>query len=90
VSSTTAAAARSVADHPTVPPEELERISAVLGSDLARFKAWDLQVHDLALRLSEAAAAGGISPLLEIDAELRSGCVGCHSEFRERLRRAIR
>ncbi len=85
-----AVAARSVAGHPTVPPEELEWISEALGPDLARFKAWDVQLHDLAVRMSEAAAAGEIPSLLEMDAELRAGCVGCHSEFRERLREASR
>lgn len=84
------AGAASVADHPMVPPEELERVSAALGPDLARFKEWDMEVHELAVRMSESPAAEGMEPVLALDAELRAGCVGCHSEFRERLRQAIR
>lgn len=84
------AAARAVADHPTVPPEELEIISNALGSDLARFKAWDMEVHDRAVRTAEAASEENIGTVLEMDAGMRSGCVGCHTEFRERLRQAIR
>ena len=84
------AAAEAVAGHPTVPPEELERVSEALGADLARFREWDKTVHDLAVRIAEAAKGQEMGPVLSADAELRAGCVGCHSEFRERLRDAIR
>lgn len=84
------AAAEAVAGHPAVPPEELELVSEALGADLARFKEWDKTVHDLAVRMAEAAKDQEMSPVLSVDSELRAGCVGCHSEFRERLREAIR
>jgi len=84
------AGAEAVAAHPNVPPEELERVSGALGTDLARFREWDMTVHNLAVLLAEAAQGRAMDSVLAVEAQLRSGCVGCHSEFRDRLRQAIR
>ena len=84
-----AAGAQAVADHPTVPPAELARISEALGEELPRFKAADMHVHDLAVQLAERARASDMAGVLATDAELRAGCVACHDTFRARLRQAI-
>lgn len=84
------AGARAVAGHPTLPPDEVEQVAGVLGDEMEVFKAMDTQVHDLSVELAEAAAVGNLATVLELDAELRVGCVSCHSTFRERLREAIR
>lgn len=85
-----AAAARAVADHPAIPPEEGQKIAGVLGDDMARFQAFDQTVHDLAVRMAEAADARDMAGVMEADAALRDGCVACHTEFRTRLREGIR
>ncbi|MDT8340666.1 MAG: hypothetical protein RQ751_04065 [Longimicrobiales bacterium] len=84
------AGARAVADHPTLPPDEVERVAGVLGDEMAAFKAMDTHVHDLSVDLGDAAAAGDLARVLRLDAEIRAGCVSCHVTFRERLRQAIR
>lgn len=84
-----ATAARAIADHPHVPPDEAARIARVLGGDMVRFKALDGEVHDAAVRLSEHAARGEVEGVLTADAALRRGCVGCHGEFRERVREGM-
>lgn len=85
-----AAAARAVANHPMVPPEEAEQIREVLGADMVRFKGFDQTVHDLAVHMAEAADARDMAGVLEADAALRDGCVACHTAFRTRLREGIR
>jgi hypothetical protein len=84
-----AAAARAVADHPRVTPEEARRIADVLGADMPRFKAADTRVHDLAVRLERAAGRRDMAAVLTAESELRSGCVECHTRFRERLRQNV-
>lgn len=85
-----AAAARAVADHPAIPPEEAQKIADVLGEDMARFQALDQTVHDLAVRMAEAARSQDMEEILDADAALRDGCVECHTAFRTRLREGIR
>lgn len=87
---TIAAGAAAVANHPPVPPEEFQRISSVLGEEMAGFGGMDTRVHDLAVRLAEEARGGRLGVVLSTDAELRQACVSCHSTFRERLREEIR
>lgn len=82
--------ARAVADHPTVPAAEAQAIAGVLGPDMARFKAFDTGVHDLAVRVSESAAANDLDGVVAAEAQLRAGCVACHTAFRVRLRDALR
>lgn len=84
-----AAGAEAVADHPVIPQEERRRISEILGPDMSRFGEMDQEVHDLAVRLAEAAGRGEPDAVLSLDAELRRGCVACHSTFRERLRASV-
>ncbi len=84
-----AAAATGVADHPRVPPEEASLIAGILGSDMARFQALDREVHDLSVQLAEQARARDLEAVLETDARLRTGCVECHTTFRERLRAGV-
>jgi hypothetical protein len=86
---TIAAAARSIANHPQVTADELRVVQGILGDDIVAFRALDMQVHDLAVRLGEAAAAGDLEAVVATDAELRAGCVECHTQFRDRLRSGI-
>ena len=86
---TVAAAARAVADHPTVPPEEFQRISSVLGDEMASFREMDRNVHDLAVEIEGHAQGGRLDGVLATGAELRRGCVDCHTAYRARLREGL-
>lgn len=84
------AAAQAVADHPTLPPAEVEQVAAVLGSEMPGFKGMDTRVHDLAVEVTQAADREALAEVMATEAELRAGCVACHTAYRERLRAEIR
>lgn len=87
---TIAAGARTVADHPPIPAAEAERIRSVLGDEMTPFQELDRLVHDLAVRIAEAAEQEALGEVMDAQADLRTGCVTCHSEFRRRLREGLR
>lgn len=78
--------ATSIATHPQVPPAERQAIAGILGQDMAAFKAVDTRVHDLAVRIQTQAQEQDLDAILTTEAELRQGCVACHTNFRDRLR----
>lgn len=84
-----AAAARAVADHPTIGSEGIAKVQGVLGEDMAAFKGMDMTVHDLAVEVEEHAVAGDLEAVLDAEGRLRQGCVECHTAFRQRLRDAF-
>jgi cytochrome c556 len=82
-----AAAAEDVADHPQVGAEERVRVQATLGEEFAAFVALDHHVHDLAIRVRDAALREDTAAVLADLAALQRGCVACHGTFRDRLAR---
>lgn len=87
---TVARGARAVASHPRLPADEIRVIRGILGDDMTRFQALDRRVHDLAIRVAEAAEKQDMAAVVEAQRALRAGCLQCHSEFRDRLRSGIR
>jgi hypothetical protein len=79
------ARAAAVAGHAGIAAEELARIEAELGPEMAAFVAADEAVHQASVRLHEAAEARELDVFVEQLAEVQRGCVDCHSRFRERL-----
>lgn len=77
--------AAAVAGHARISVEELARIEAALGSEMAAFVAADEAVHQASVRLHGAAEAREIEVFLEQLAGVQRGCVDCHSRFRARL-----
>jgi cytochrome c556 len=80
-----AEAARSVADHPQVSPEERQRVQAALGEEFPDFVAADRHVHDSALRVHDAAVREDTEAVLSALSGLQHKCIACHTTFRERL-----
>ena len=80
--------AAAIAQHAPISAEELERIHAVLGPDMAVFAAVDESVHVASVRLHDAARARQPALIVERLGEVQRGCVSCHAQFRERLRTA--
>jgi cytochrome c556 len=78
--------AAAIAEHAPISAEELERIRAELGADMARFEAVDESVHVASVRLHEAARARQPDLAVQRLGEVQRGCVSCHVQFRERLR----
>lgn len=85
-----AGSARKVADHPGIPPGDLERIRGVLGAEMEGFAGFDGQVHDAALAMAERAGAADPDGFLAAYGRMQDGCVRCHAAYRERLRPALR
>lgn len=85
-----AAAARRVAEHPSVTLEYRQAIQDELGDEFPAFVAYDQEVHDAARLVAERAEAGvPIAELLESQHAVARGCVGCHTDFRSRLQPAM-
>jgi cytochrome c556 len=75
----------AIADHAHFAPEDVRRLQESLGLDLVHFEAADDAVHRTAIRLRAAAEAADRNRILTELAQLQSGCVSCHTRFRERI-----
>lgn len=80
------ARAASIADHPGMTAEEVQRIQTELGPGMDDFLEADEAVHQASVRMQEAARDQQLDAILDNLAEVQRGCVACHSRFRERLR----
>lgn len=78
--------ATSIANHPRIPPDQIAKIKKALRKDFQNFVRFDKSVHGTATELVSAAEARNGSSVLTRQTELRDGCVGCHTAYRERLR----
>lgn len=79
-------AAESIAAHAPIASSEIERIHAVLGAEMAEFEEVDGFVHHAAAQLRDAARSGDLQEVVRRLGEVQSGCISCHTQFRERLR----
>jgi hypothetical protein len=79
-------AAESIANHPPIAQDEIERIHRTLGDQMHEFERLDEEVHGLSVQLHEAAEAGDTEEVLTLLNQVQRGCVACHTQFRERLR----
>lgn len=75
-----------IADHPEPPPAEKARILAFLGKDAAKFRGHDEKTHRAAMEMKEAAARQDGPAVISAFAAVQNGCLGCHQNFRKRLR----
>ena len=78
--------AQAIADHPRPPMTERVRIMAFAGTDVAKFKEFDNEVHDAAARLADEAAGGDGSAIIASFGRLQNGCLDCHAAFRTSYR----
>lgn len=78
--------AQAIADHPRPPMTERVRIMAFAGTDVAKFKEFDSEVHDAAARLADEAAGGDGSAIIASFGRLQNGCLDCHAAFRTAYR----
>lgn len=78
--------ASSIANHPRIPPDQIAKIKKALGQEFQNFVRFDKAVHGTATELVNAAEARDWSGVLTKQTELRDGCFGCHTAYRERLR----
>jgi hypothetical protein len=82
--------ANGVADHPRIPPQQVQLVARELGDEMAAFKQFDLRVHDLAVELSAAARAGDTAAAMSRFRDMIDGCFGCHTAYRDRVAAVLR
>jgi len=78
--------ASSIANHPRIAPDQIAKIKKALGQEFPNFVRYDKDVHETATELVSAAEARDWSGVLTKYTDLRDGCFGCHTAYRERLR----
>ena len=78
--------AMAVADHPQVSTVEKKSIMKTLGKDIKIFKKWDVDVHQTAKKLSQAATQGDLIAAQTQYQQMLKACFACHDQFRDRLR----
>ena len=70
-----AAGADSIADHPHIPPADVQLIAAGLGPEMAAFKQFDMLVHESALKIAAAARAGDNEAAIAAYRKMTDGCL---------------
>lgn len=77
--------AASIANHPKIPPAQIAKIKKTLGAEFQNFVRFDKTVHTTATELVSAAEARNWSGVLTKYTQIRDGCVGCHTAYRDQL-----
>jgi hypothetical protein len=77
--------ALAIAEHPRIPAEQVDRISGELGPEMAVFKNFDVQVHELSLEMYKAAKERDRDAAVAAYQGMVTACFDCHSAYRERV-----
>lgn len=71
-----------IAAHPQPSVTEKARIFAYIGSNMGKFKNFDMQTHEAAHELAHAAEEKNGLQIINAFQKLQAGCLGCHQNFR--------
>lgn len=82
--------ASAIANHPRIPPEQVQLVAAELGKEMPVFKQFDTRVHDLAVQISSAAKSGDGAAAISAFEEMVDGCFGCHTVYKDRVAGVLR
>lgn len=74
-----------IANHPQIPAAQVQLVAAELGTEMPAFKQLDTLVHDLAIEISAAAAAGNGDAAISGYQRMIEGCFACHRTYKERV-----
>ena len=80
-----ATAANRIASHPRIPADQVQRVAAELGQEMATFKQFDMSVHDLALSMAAAAEAHDSGRLISDYQNMLANCLACHAAYKDRV-----
>jgi cytochrome c556 len=84
-----ARAAARVADHPQIPPTQVTIVATELGAEMAAFKQFDTQVHNLSLAIQSAALENDRNSAVANYHQMISTCLACHTAYRIRVAGAL-
>ena len=82
--------ASAIANHPRIPPEQVQLVAAELGQEMPVFKQFDTRVHDLAVQISVAAKNSDGPAAIAAFEEMIDGCFGCHTVYKDRVAGVLR
>ncbi len=81
--------ALAIAEHPRIPPEQVELVANELGPEMPVFKNFDVQVHELSLEMYKAAMDGDRAAAVAAYQGMVAACFDCHAAYRERVAAAL-
>jgi hypothetical protein len=82
--------AKGIAEHPQIPPEQVQLVARELGAEMPAFKQFDVRVHNLAVEIGAAASAGDREAAVSGFHRLVDGCLACHDAYKDRVAAALR
>lgn len=74
-----------IAEHPRIPPEQVQLVAGELGEEMPAFKRLDTLVHDLALEIDVAARARDRNAAISGFTQMLDGCFACHATYKDRV-----
>lgn len=77
--------AARISDHPVMTPDDKELIKSTLGAEMQDFVEFDMIVHHHADSMRMAAGYKKMQEVLYHYRIVQSGCVDCHSNFRDQI-----
>lgn len=81
--------ATGIAEHPHIPPAQVQRVARELGEEMAAFKQFDTRVHDLSIEIRDAAESLNRNAVISGYRDLMDGCLACHGAYKERVATAL-
>jgi cytochrome c556 len=81
--------ALAIAEHPRIPPAQVELVANELGPEMPVFKNFDVQVHELSLEMYKAANNGDRAAAVAAYQGMVAACFDCHAAYRERVAAAL-
>ena len=82
--------ATAIANHPRIPPEQVQLVAKELGQEMPVFKQFDTRVHDLALEISAAAKSEVRAAAVSGFQQMVDGCLACHAGYKDRVAGVLR
>ena len=77
--------AARIANHPRIPPHQVQLVAEELGTEMPAFKQFDTSVHDLSLSIAAAAEAKDRATAIADYQRMLSGCFVCHAAYKDRV-----
>jgi len=77
--------ASAIANHPHIPPAQVQLVVKELGQEMPAFKQFDTRVHDLAVQISTAAKSGDRAAAISKFGEMVESCLACHASYKDRV-----
>jgi len=82
--------ASAIANHPRIPPAQVQLVAKELGQEMPAFKQLDTRVHDLAVQISAAASSRDRESAISGFGDMIDGCFACHATYKDRVAAVLR